>query len=360
MARGNRAIGLWHYANALYDSGHASILAREAWRELDPLLLEFVEEHALAPFASSRANIEKVLTTDFLANTIDLDAYSLGDTDDETRYREWCLSNSLFLNPLNDIGPRKIGGHDILTCPSVVMPLGHGPTFHGFFNQVKQEYCSARYLAFAWLQSDQPHFSDKGVFLYNTLDYPSYGLATEMLKLAFRSLYSVLDKVAFLLNAYLCLGIPAHLVSLKKLWYVNLERKNGIRPEFLSRPNWPLRGLYWLSKDLYEDSPEFRAAIDPAAERISAVRNHLEHKYLKLHTDLWGGPGASHFTDDLAESISCREFEEMTLRLAELARAAIIYLSLGIHREERLRAAESGAKAAPPMYLDNWEDDWKR
>jgi hypothetical protein len=35
-----------------------------------------------------------------------------------------------------------------------------------------------------------------------------------------------------------------------------------------------------LSKDLYEDEPEFREAIEPDAQAFNDIRNHVEHKYL--------------------------------------------------------------------------------
>lgn len=117
----------------------------------------------------------------------------------------------------------------------------------------------------------------------------------------------------------------------------------------------------WVGKDLYEDTPEFRAVMDPDAERLNHVRNHLEHKHLRVHDSMWSGvePGAA--ADGLTESIYKDDFVDMTLRLLALSRAALMYLSLGVHAEERARAAARPANAiTPPMPLDIWEDDWKR
>ena len=215
------------------------------------------------------------------------------------------------------------------------------------------------------MQDAEPHFADRDVLLYNTLDYPKYSVATEQLKLAFRSLYSLFDKIAFFLNAFLSLGVPERSISFRGIWYAEQKRTKGIRPEFGLRENWPFRGLYWLGKDLYEDRPEFREVIDPDAQRLNEVRNHLEHRYLKLHDSLWSGAVAadsdSGLIDDLAESLYRADFESMTKRLLALVRAAIIYLSLGVHQEERVRAAKRPSDSiTPPMFLDVWEDDWKR
>jgi hypothetical protein len=49
------------------------------------------------------------------------------------------------------------------------------------------------------------------------------------------------------------------------------------------------------------------------------------------------------------------------MRLIALVRAAIIYLSLGIHQEERTRAQKRPPDAiVPPMVLDVWDDEWKQ
>ncbi|MCB9838213.1 MAG: hypothetical protein H6813_02645 [Phycisphaeraceae bacterium] len=360
MARGNRAVGLWTYARSAYDQGHATVMARQAWLDLAPKSLESLEPGAGQYFAATRAEIETALPPDVLNQEFDLDRFPLGDSEGEIKYRGWCLEHRLFLNPLNDIGPINIAAIDVLSSPSIVAKIGEGPRFHDYFNQIKQEYCSARWLVFESTHDIDPHFSDREVLLFNTLDYPSYGLGTEKLKLAFRALYSLFDKTAFFLNAYMDLGIPEKKVSFRGLWFKNQNRSNGIRDEFSCRENWPLRGLYWLGKDLYEDTAGFREVMDPAAERLNEIRNHLEHKYLKLHSDLWGGAGSSTFTDGLAVSLSREEFEAMTMRLLRMTRAAIIYLSLGVHREERVRATERGPNAiTPPMFLDKWEDDWK-
>ena len=361
MARGNLAMGLRYYARATYDPGHAGVLARESWRLLEPGALTALEPGAAEHFASVRTNIESALGSDVLGKEFDLAAFPLGDTAAERGYRGWCLGHGLFLNPLNDLGPHPIAARDIVTAPSIVTKIGEGPRFHGFFNQLKQEYCSARWLVFDALHAEGPHFSDRDVLIYNTLDYPCYSLADEKLRLGFRALYSLFDKIAFFLNAYLELGIPERGVSFRSIWYQNQQRKKGIRVEFTSRPNWPLRGMFWLAKDLYEDTPEFRAVMDPDAERLNHVRNHLEHKHLRVHDSMWSGvePGAA--ADELTESIYKDDFVDMTLRLLALSRAALMYLSLGVHAEEQARAAARPANAITPlMPLDIWEDDWKR
>ena len=98
------------------------------------------------------------------------------------------------------------------------------------------------------------HYSDNDVYLYNTLDYPVYGLGIEKIKCAYRSLYPLFDRIAFFINDYFELGIDERDVSFKSIWE---RKKTANRAIDLKRNmtevatyNHPLIGLYWLFKDI--------------------------------------------------------------------------------------------------------------
>ncbi|HHT9132747.1 MAG TPA: LA2681 family HEPN domain-containing protein [Candidatus Tripitaka californicus] len=268
---------------------------------------------------------------------------------------------------MNDLGPYPIAARDVFHTPSIVVGIKEGPYYHGYFNQMKQEFVSARYLYHEGISVRRPHFSDRDVRLFNTLDYPSYSLAVEKVKTAFRVSYSLFDKIAYFLNHYLHLSIPEKEITFRKFWYASQHKKKGLRPEFQRYENWPLRGLFWLSKDLYENEPDFKKSIEPDAQALSETRNHLEHKYLKLHENDWSGPPSNNeevflaLRDTLAFSIYRGEFQAKTLRLLKMIRAALIYLSLAIHCEEQQRAKRREIKnnIVPGMPLDILEDGWK-
>ncbi len=100
-----------------------------------------------------------------------------------------------------------------------------------------------------------------------------------------------------------------------------------------------------MSKDLFEDKPGFKDSIEPDARDLNVVRNHLEHKYLKIH-DLplnFSTHQRAGFGDTLAFSVYRQDFESKTLKIMKLVRAALIYLSLGVKVEEVRRAKERGA-----------------
>ncbi|MCK4727472.1 MAG: hypothetical protein KAT27_00975, partial [Desulfobacterales bacterium] len=194
MAWGNRGFGLIYYAGALYDPGHQRVLLKHAHAGLNKALSSEVDEDARKGFESHKTWIESRLSIEDI--DIDMDSFSLGDCEQEIPYRQWCLQNRLFLNPLNDLGRYAIAAQDILSAASIVVEISEGPYYPGFFNQMKQEFVSARYLYYEGISAEEAHFSDKGVLLYNTLDYPSYSLSAEKVKAAFRMAYSLFDKIA--------------------------------------------------------------------------------------------------------------------------------------------------------------------
>ena len=227
---------------------------------------------------------------------------------------------------------------------------------------MKQEYASGRWLLYEGLHARSVHFSDRKVALINTLDYPSYGLAVEKVKAAYRIAYSIFDKIAFFLNDYAALGIKARDVYFKKVWYENPHKQpRAIRHKFTSSRNWPLRGLYWLSKDLFD--PELRGVMEPEAQELYVIRNKLEHSYLKVHEMLLprssGDSISDMFADRLAYSIARDDLQAKTIHLYRLARAALIYLSLGMHREEERRRADKASSLFAPMMLYPWRDQDK-
>jgi hypothetical protein len=362
MARGNRGNGLLSYGAVLYDGGHAGVFHLHAHRDLVEaidLIRRFPQwgDPGLARFFAERADqIARHVDIEAIGSSYDPDSDSLGETAEERSYRQWCLRNTLFLNPLNDLAPKPIAARDILGLPSFRTGIDEPPVVIGMANDLKQGFVSARWLLYEGMSSDDPHFSDRDVLLYNTLDYPSYGLAVEKVKLAFRIAYSTFDKIAFFLNQYAALGIPLNKVNFRSVWW----EKDGkrIRDRFVRTENWPWRGLFWLSKDLFE--PTMRESTEPDARSLAEIRNHLEHKYVRV---LEMGPSSAKasgpFHDPLVYAISRGDLQRKTLKLLQLVRAALIYCFIGMHQEERRRDRDETTMVAP-MIIDTWDDDWKR
>lgn len=363
MAIGNRGVALSYYARCLYDSGHAICFLQEAQTALEKALKLPLEGDAHDGFRRSLEDVNAVLRRTGVTERAHEKEFGLGNTSVEIRYRQWCLTNRLFLNPLNDLGAPSVAARDILLAPSIVTKIDEGPHLIGFFNQIKQEFVSARYQYYEGIASRGVHFSDKDVTLVNTLDYPTYSLAIENVKVSFRIVYSLFDKIAYFINDYMRLGINERSINFKTFWYAKQQKQNGLMAEFEKRLNWPWRGLFWVGKDLFER--ELQDLVDPDARQVYEIRQHLEHKYLKVHEFGISSKSNQHtesadpFKDALAFSISRKDFEHKALRVLKLARAALIYLLLGMRCEEMQRAKERGEGKVAPMHLPTFEDGWK-
>lgn len=363
MARANRARALMFYANSLYDAGHQCVFAYHAHRDMTQAVdLITRSPHLGDPrlkgtFMMSAAEIARHFDLAAIADKYRPDAGGLGRSEAERRYRRWCLANVLFLNPLNDVEQAQIAAADVLNLPTFTLPIDEPPVVLGMFNELKQSFASARWLLWEGVSRDSVHFSDRGVTLANTLDYPSYGLNVEKVRIAFRMAYSIFDKIAYFLDFYLGLGIKGNRIYFRTLWR---EKEQGpLRERISSSRNWPLRGLYWLSKDLFEEG--MKDSTDPDARALAELRNHLEHKYVKVHEDLLSiRTDFDPFRDTLAYMVSRPHLERRTLRLLQLARSALIYLSLAMHHEERKRQDEDEERLSAPMSFGAWKDDWKR
>lgn len=362
MARANRGRGLMHYAAALYDPGHAEVFAFHAHCDLVQAV-ELVSKHPhlgdyrlISFFSKSAEQIAHHYDIEAIGKAHKPDDWDMGTEPTERAYRRWCLDNILFLNPLNDIEVASIAARDIMSLPNFTTAINEPPIVVGMFNELKQGFASARWILWEGFQSHRSHLSDREVLLYNTLDYPAYGLSVEKVKIAFRMAYSILDKIAYFLNHYLALGIPEKRVNFRTIWR---EKDNGpVRDRFAKSENWSFRGLFWLSKDLFEE--DMLDSMEPEAHALADLRNHLEHKYVKVHEMLLPSKSVGDpFHDTLAHAITRSDLERRTLRLVQLVRSALIYLSLGMHREEQERGkGKEGLTATMP--LDPWRDEWKR
>lgn len=214
VALGNRGCGLTSYARLVFNSWERAILALHAYDSFQSSLTEDAFYDSGDPrlpmtfFGDQAKDLAGTIDIEKVRALQQLDTGCEGRSSAERTYRRWCLDHRLFLCPLNDLGPYLAGAADDLMLPPLIevfdeRPDGHlPPPIVGFFSQMKQEYVSARFMLFEGVSSTRVHFADRGVTLTDTLDYPLYSLASERLRTAFRIAYSLLDKVAFLVDRY--------------------------------------------------------------------------------------------------------------------------------------------------------------
>ena len=227
------------------------------------------------------------------------------------------------------------------------------PCYHGLFNQIKQEYCSSRYMIYDGIFNSKYHFSDAEVYLVNTLDYPVYSYNIEKVKSAYRTIYSLFDRIAFFLNEYFSLGIAKDRVSFGAVW-----RKNS-RLHEIAASNYLLSALHWIKKDLYKNSvSEYKEYIDPILHRTYEIRNVMEHRYLKILDNSFHIDDKQDI-DNLAFVITIEEFHELAINLLRTCREAIILLVMAINIEEKRKYEELGEKFIPSISLSSYDDEWK-
>lgn len=336
MALGNKGFGLYRYAREVFDGIHQFIFLQYARKHLiEACEKEDVYEEARSSFSNLAEHIATRYSLKDLNDFKQYDDFFRGLSTEETDYRQWCIDNILFLNPLNDVLGQNVVAQDILHTPTMILRREEKPIYQSMYNQMKQEYVSARFLFYEGINTNKPHYSDKNVVLYAAFDCPVYAISIEKVKLAFRVCYSIFDKIAYLINIYLKLGIDKNRVSFRNIWHKSGNRRNPINEEMFASQNMALFGLFWLSKDFDEgaDSP-----IEPEAKEISILRNYMEHKSFKIVET------KNVYWNEFPETyeIERLDFYDKAFKLLKLTRSALIYLSSLIYEEESCREPLDG------------------
>lgn len=345
MALINKGLALEYYSELDYDDGHKEFFIKFAYKnfqEAIPIINEYLKKNYPDKeyYQELKDNIltklkwyEEQFSSAELENIDYFLNYKTQFSKNEDKYRKWCLSHKLFLNPLNDLGNYDISTQDPLNLPNLMTKIEEGfPKIVTNFNQLKQEYISCRHLLFEGVHEKTPKYYDKETSITDDYDYNLYNINIEKTKIAFRGFYSIFDKIANFLNEYFSLNVSK--VDFRTIW---LDAKS--LKVFNKAENLALRGLYLISKDLFfakndEESKEFIEVLEADAQKINDIRNHLEHKFISIKLlDIEKFEIYKERNRNFA--ITEDELQQKTIHLAQLAREAIIYLSFIIHTEEK-------------------------
>lgn len=352
-ARGQRGVGFFHYGNLEYDEGHKTVFYKKAFDELQyaqmgriiGILPKSTAEHFHQYKKQIAAKFESSSPSD---DILDFNEHDLGNDKEEQQYRRWCLKHRLFLNTLNDVTDESIAARDILQLGQLHSERTERIiTCLGLWNQLVEEYVTARYLLYEGLNPDSGHFADKDVLHMNTLDYPIHSIYGEKLKISLRTAYSIFDKIGQFINYYFDCGRDKDELDFTDIWHAERHGEE-LRDEFQNKQNLPLRGLYWLSMDFREWDLHIEGSLDKGGRKLAGLRNSLEHRYVKL---IMGANGSDRFNDELATTLTRDELENEAMRMLRKARAGLIYLALSVNlEEETIRKPD---QVTMPLQLDS-------
>ena len=360
-ALAGQAQGIAFYATQLYDHNHKPILLAAArslfnaalskdayWEsgDRDSVVPELIEE---------RNRIADNLLRNHYDEGYNLNQWSLGATEEERSYRRWCLRERLFLNPLNDAYTVSVAATDVLHLPSHIYRIGNSSRFPLYYNLMKQEYVSARYRLYRATHEDDPGFLMRDVLMLDSCEGQALGHYTEDLRSAFRSSYAIFDKIGLFLNDYFRIGLEPRKVSFRGVWFESPHRDGSeIRPMFKGYRNWLLRGLYFLSKDLFDQ--DFKEVSEPDAADLAQLRHQVEHRFISFQYFKDGESTETH------RLMAIEDFQGKALRLLKMAREALLYVSLAMHREEALReeASEDDGERIIPSILSQPIESFRR
>jgi hypothetical protein len=365
MAMGNKALALYGYARYASTGVEQALLLRASYRTVKAALDAGVESHARTQMTDLVAHIRSA--ADWERTEIPFPPFGGGRSKQEREYRRWCVRHRAVLSSINDVELSVEALQDTSTLPSITLAADEAtalmPRPYAIFNQLKQEYVSARYLVFEALseRDDRLHFADRGVVLFDALDYRYYRTWIEKLKMAFLALHAIFDKIAYLVNEYWKVGMEARRVSFASVWHSGGRGNQELSARFSGSDNWPLRGLYCLSRDFHL-KPVGEGAVDPEAKILNEIRNHIAHKYLRVHDHaLYDAKGdRARNGDELGYAISDQELEQQVMKLLKLARSALIGLTCAVAHEEVERARGVGDKGlVVPMELFLVKDGYR-
>ena len=123
---------------------------------------------------------------------------------------KWCGDNRLFLNELNDEYTTELVYTDCITLPSHTAIINQTLTmcedlvYHGNFDEIKNDYIYARYLIFSAhnIPSENIHFYNNTYQHIDDMSHAITNLKSQHYKSAFKTLYSIFDKIAYFLNSF--------------------------------------------------------------------------------------------------------------------------------------------------------------
>lgn len=347
MALGNYAIKCYTLSNYCTDEKVNKYLLNLSLSELKSLLEndinpKLIAEDQIHLFEHWKIHIKELIKNNF--SSIDSWKKSM---DVDSIYKTWCSNNQFSLNYINVVS--LDGNIDDIHIPNMGISYFSNDdgkmTYYSWFNTIKQEFNTARYNLYLTNSTNfEVHESQENNILINTLDYPTPGHRTELLKSSLKTAYGILDKIGLFCSHFFDVKTSPGRIDFNK-WYSEVEMQIALES--------PFNALYWLSKDLDFKFGHFK--------NIRRLRNVVEHRYLRVVEN-------HHVTisDELKDTnkyeyiISYENLLSITQETLKLVRAAIFYMVNGfnaIYLDALINKKQD--EVFIPLMLSVYEDEWK-
>lgn len=215
----------------------------------------------------------------------------------EQQYLLWCRDNNLFLNELEIDSLPYFEYPDLLELPSIQTMINftcayhENLIYHTNFEEIKSEYCYARHLIYqaSNIKNETKSFYNSTFRKTEDLLYSVDNIKAQNYKTAFRTLYSLFDKIAYFINHFYDLN---NIAKDKRINFENLFTKLGSKnwqphPKLKETPNEYLHALFYILKDLRDiyDHDSVADLLNPDIKRIYEIRNYIEHRSIKIIDD---------------------------------------------------------------------------
>ncbi|KAA5803860.1 hypothetical protein F1654_08665 [Alkalicaulis satelles] len=244
----------------------------------------------------------------------------------DKNYYNWCEKEKLHIDPLNIFGIDNFEREDWMHLPPHTYNIRtNSLRYVNMYNQLKSDYAYARRNLYEGI--NYKGFDHTPVNLFDPFDDTIYGHSIEKFKSSLCDSYAIFDKIAVFINDYFNCEANIKRVNFRKVWYDKLDENKPIRAAFYGNNNWPLRGLFFLSKDLFDK--DFNGIADPDGETLDRIRNQIEHRFLSVTAD-----ESTVLGDETLSYINLDALQKYALQMLVKAREALILLCLAMHTEE--------------------------
>jgi len=218
---------------------------------------------------------------------------------EQKSYLAWCAKNKLLLNDLNDVCDYQIAYQDVFALPPFVQSINPFLTlpeelaYHGNYDELKNEYCYARYLIFSSkdIPDNTSHIFNSTYQQVDDMTYSINNLKVANYKSAFRLTYSLFDKIAYFISRFLDLNDIKHdkKISIDNLFRDFTGKGNEWKPhkKLKDSDNHFIHALFFILKDIRNVGSSESASkwLDPNAVAFAEIRNAMEHRSLKVVDD---------------------------------------------------------------------------